>query len=292
MKHAFLIYAHEDPFVLHILLNLLDDERNEIFLHIDPRQQEAMQTALNPSPLRHARLHLIQPAMAVSWGDFSQIEVEIRLYAAARRQGGFAYYHLLSGVDLPLKSMDELHAFFATHAGKEFVGFWNSETHRHDVQRRAHRYYLFTRYLKRQPHRWRHRLTVPLRNLSLAAQKVVRYRRFKHTEFRKGFNWCSLTEACVDYLLSKREEIEHTFRHMLAPDEIYKQTLIAASPFIHQCYALDDPELGSMRRIDWTRGKPYVWQPEDLPELLAAPHLFARKMAAPTAQALFNHFQP
>lgn len=50
MKHAFLIYAHEDPFVLHILLNLLDDERNEIFLHIDPRQQEAMQTALNPSP--------------------------------------------------------------------------------------------------------------------------------------------------------------------------------------------------------------------------------------------------
>ena len=37
MKHAFLIIAHNEPGVLAALLQQLDDERNDIYLHIDAR---------------------------------------------------------------------------------------------------------------------------------------------------------------------------------------------------------------------------------------------------------------
>ena len=40
MKHAFLIIAHNEYPVLRALLSMLDDERNDIYLHIDQRAAE------------------------------------------------------------------------------------------------------------------------------------------------------------------------------------------------------------------------------------------------------------
>ena len=34
-KHAYLIMAHNNPYILKKLLNLIDDKRNDIYLHID-----------------------------------------------------------------------------------------------------------------------------------------------------------------------------------------------------------------------------------------------------------------
>ena len=36
-KHAFLIIAHKLDFTLSTLLSLLDDKRNDIFIHIDKK---------------------------------------------------------------------------------------------------------------------------------------------------------------------------------------------------------------------------------------------------------------
>lgn len=43
MKHAFLIIAHNEYPVLEVLLSMLDDERNDIYLHIDKRATELFQ---------------------------------------------------------------------------------------------------------------------------------------------------------------------------------------------------------------------------------------------------------
>ena len=287
MKHAILIYAHNEPTVLATLLHLLDHPRVDLFLHIDARNPDLRSAAA--VTLRSAQLHWVTPS-EVAWGDYSQVAVELRLFEAARQHGNYAHYHLLSGVDLPIKPIDEILRFFDAHPNREFLGFWETPDHLRDVERRTQHYYLFTRYLKRRPYRWRHRLTVPIRNLSLVAQKVVHYRRYAQRQFYKGFNWCSLTQACVDYLLAERTQIRRTYRHMLAPDEIYKQTLIAQSPFADRLFDRADPERGTMRRIDWERGCPYIWQADDLPELLASPYLFARKMSAECALALAQHF--
>ena len=37
-KHAFLVMAHKDDEVLHTLMRILDDERNDIFIHMDAKK--------------------------------------------------------------------------------------------------------------------------------------------------------------------------------------------------------------------------------------------------------------
>lgn len=36
-KHAYLIIAHNEPYLLETLVNLIDDERNDIFIAVDKR---------------------------------------------------------------------------------------------------------------------------------------------------------------------------------------------------------------------------------------------------------------
>ena len=38
-KHAYLIMAHNNPYILKKLLNLIDDKRNDIYLHIDKKSK-------------------------------------------------------------------------------------------------------------------------------------------------------------------------------------------------------------------------------------------------------------
>lgn len=60
------------------------------------------------------------------------------------KHGPYAYYHLLSGQDLPIKSQDYIHQFFEEHQGKEFVGINHGEEFEWDCRRKMMRYWLFT----------------------------------------------------------------------------------------------------------------------------------------------------
>ena len=234
----------------------------------------------------------LEHPIAVYWGDISQVQVEYMLFERAFSQGPYAYYHLLSGVDLPIKSQDYIHAFFQKNQGKEFVGFWTDAAHRRDLHRKVYRYYLFTRYFK-GGNALVHSVCALSRNLFLALQKVTRYKRNQGgLIFQKGFQWVSITQAFCAYLLSQKEHVFHTFRYTLCPDEIFIQTVLWNSPFREHIYNKENALVGSMRYIDWERGNPYVWQEKDTDELLSSPYLFARKFAgASKVKALMKHIR-
>lgn len=59
-------------------------------------------------------------------GNFSQIECEYRLLERATPQK-YMYYHMMSGVDLPLKTQGEIHQFFDENYGTEYIQFESSE---------------------------------------------------------------------------------------------------------------------------------------------------------------------
>ena len=259
-KHAYLIIAHNEPEVLRTLLAMLDDVRNDIFVHID-RRACSVYESIKDYKAEHSALIFLEHPIAVYWGDISQVQVEYMLFERAFSQGPYAYYHLLSGVDLPIKSQDYIHAFFQKNQGKEFVGFWTDAAHRRDLHRKVYRYYLFTRYFK-GGNALVHGVCALSRNLFLALQKVTRYKRNQGgLIFQKGFQWVSITQAFCAYLLSQKEHVFHTFRYTL-------------------CH------------IDWERGNPYVWQEKDTDELLSSPYLFARKFASVSnVRALIRHIQ-
>ena len=99
-KHAYLIIAHNEPEVLRTLLAMLDDVRNDIFVHID-RRACSVYESIKDYKVEHSALIFLEHPIAVYWGDISQVQVEYMLFERAFSQGPYAYYHLLSGVDLP-----------------------------------------------------------------------------------------------------------------------------------------------------------------------------------------------
>lgn len=52
----------------------------------------------------------------------SLVEIEFLLMKSARNKSNYAYYHIISGVDLPLHNQDYIHSFIESLGGdKEFV---------------------------------------------------------------------------------------------------------------------------------------------------------------------------
>lgn len=97
-KHAYLIIAHNHSYVLERLIRVIDDARNDIYLHIDAMWSEfdfeACRKWVHRSNIYFARRH------NVAWGGYSLIETEIELFSMAYSQTKYSYYHLLSGTDL------------------------------------------------------------------------------------------------------------------------------------------------------------------------------------------------
>lgn len=64
-KHAYLIMAHDKPRQLEILLSLLDDPRNDIYLHLDSRL--AIDLSAFSEQVCHSNLFFVERD-AVRWG--------------------------------------------------------------------------------------------------------------------------------------------------------------------------------------------------------------------------------
>lgn len=279
-RHAYLIMVHEHSASLLALLDMLDDERNDVFLHVDGKKHGVLKKISSLS-LRKARLFVLPHPVSVYWGHTSQVKAEFLLMRTAAAAGRYDYYHLLSGNDLPVKTQDEIHRFFGRHRGTEFVGFWDDESHRRDVRRKVRYYYFFNRY-KERANPVLHSITSPIRNLLLGVQKLCGIDRQKHNpwEVKKGFNWFSITDECCRYLLSQETKVKRMFHYTLCPDEMFLQTVVWNSPFRSRLYDTEDAQTGSLRAIDWERGTPYIWRQTDVSALVESPYLFARKFAS------------
>lgn len=75
MKHAFLIIAHNEYPVLEVLLSMLDDERNDIYLHIDKRATELFQQ-IKKVKMQKAGFYLIENPIKVYWYN-PQIQISV-----------------------------------------------------------------------------------------------------------------------------------------------------------------------------------------------------------------------
>lgn len=279
-RHAFLIFAHNDYPVLSTLLEMLDDRRNDIYLHIDARSTDLCQQVRKIS-LKESRLTMI-PSIRVYWGDVSQVKVEYALYEAAYRNGPYAYYHLLSGVDLPLKPMDEFHRFFAEHEGTEFVEFWNGAGHERDTERKLTRYCIFPHHM-RDRGTWVHALAAFLRNLCYVGQRVFRIKRPLEMDFKKGAAWASFTNDFCAALLEQRDMLISRMKYVLCSDEFVIPTIAWQERFRHKVYTPEEGQAPNLREIDWARGingGPHTWRAEDIDCLMQSKNMFARKFSS------------
>lgn len=269
MKHAFLIIAHNELKILNILLAMLDDSRNDIYLHLDKKWKLNLLDVYVP---KRAKLFFMKKRMDIRWGDVSSIKLEFKLFRMAYTNGPYLYYHLLSGVDLPIKSQDYIHDFFQKNHGKEFIGFAQGEQNMIDCNNKMMKFHLFSRHIHNS-----NRLLIHCRILleNILNKYLVRS---SSMPFRKGTNWVSITNECCKYILGKEKSILKRFKFTICGDEIFLQTLVYNSPFYKRCYNVSDEYVSNQREIDWKRGKPYNWTIEDKEFLLHSDKIFARKI--------------
>ena len=268
-KHAYLIMAHGDFALLQCLARALDDPRNDLFIHIDAKVSNLPEVRTEK-----AGAYMLKDRIDVRWGDVSQIETELLLFKTAITNGPYTYYHLLSGVDLPLKNQDYIHCFFETHAGKEFIGFAETVL-TPEIIRKVQRWHLFPRHFRDGG------LFIRLlRSAFLRLQEVAGIRRNRDIAFCKGANWVSVTEDFAQYFLSREAWVRKVFSHTFCADEMVLQTLCWNSSFRQRLYDTSDEWRGNLRLIGWKNGRLQDWQAADYDLIADSDALFARKFNA------------
>ena len=264
-KHAYLIMAHSNFTQLQQLIQLLDHPRNDIYLHVD---QKATDFSKDQISTQYSELHFI-PQIRVTWGGHSQIACEVRLLKAAAPRH-YRYYHLLSGMDLPTKTQDQIHRFFDNHPGRNYIAIDPAKNIAEQAPYRIGTYHFLQNFVGRSNTRLERYCSRIERRL-LTVQEKMGIRRKRIIPYYKGGNWFSISDDFAQYVLSQQKLIRKQFYYSICADEVFLQSLIMASPYrdtwVNNC----------LREIDWERGCPYTFRMEDVDAVLASPNLFARK---------------
>lgn len=77
-KHAYLIMAHKDPEQLKLLISLLDDPRNDIFVHCDKKSDPSILEAFKAISPKESS-YAVFSENAISWGSYALIDTELKL---------------------------------------------------------------------------------------------------------------------------------------------------------------------------------------------------------------------
>ena len=276
LRHAYMIITHGSFPILEKQLRFLDSENADFYIHVDAKVQDFDFEHYRNIP-RKSRVVFV-PRRSVSWGHFSLVECELELMRAAAQEG-YDYYHLLSGVDVPVKTRAYIEHYFDDADGMNYLNFEAPVISRHQ-RNRVRYYYPFLEWNIRRP-----LVRSAVRAANVLAQKLVFIDRTRKLEpgfvFQKGTQWFSVTDGLVRYVLSREDVIRRLFRSTYCPDELFMQTMAINSPFRDKLplNAFNNRHLNCCRYIDWKRGSPYTFTDSDYEELIHTGdgYLFARK---------------
>lgn len=288
-KHAYLVIAHSNPYVLEKLLLLLDDKRNDVFIHIDKKVKN-FDFVHYENLMKKSKIQFID-RMDVRWGHVSLVAVELNLMRVAYSKEEYSYFHLISGSDLPLKSQNMIHDFFENNAGREFIGFGNDSFN----DERITKMHLFPKYMRVDGTVLWQRAFRFLRNNFLGLQRDINYnfRDIRGVKYVYGSQWVSMTRDLVCDLLKNEKYFLRFYKYANCADEIYKQTFVYNSKYKDKIYDEIDELNGSQRFMDWQRGRPYTFREGDYDLVINSGLLFARKFEDQTdrkiVDLIFNH---
>ena len=263
--------AHNEVEILKILLEMLDYDNNDIYLHIDLKSSNIKKSELLEC-IKKSKIFFIEPRLDVQWGSFSQIECEYKLLEEASKKH-YLYYHLLSGVDLPLKTQKEIHQFFDNNKGTEFIQFESDELTREE-KKRVSKYHFIVK-------REKNIIEKILDKLLLSLQVNVDRTRKSPLIYRKGANWFSITNELAQYVVENKQIVEKYFKYTICGDEMFLQSLTYSSKYknnISEKNYCDNYDTIKYV-IDWKRGNPYIFRKTDFNKLISSEQLFARKFS-------------
>lgn len=286
MRHAYLIIAHTNWQQLKMLISLLDAKENDIYIHIDKRAKEFnIEDFRGIEKLSKVKFYR---EYKVFWGSYSLVEVEIFLMEQACKceNNCYDYYHIISGMDLPLVSNKQINLFFELHRGKNFISFNNTKLCSDpEVIRRVKLFHFFQNYRRRYKLKVLNVFFTFIERVLLLLQIVFNVNRIRELDWviKYGSNWVSITDELVKVILQQKQKIQEVFSYSNCADELFIQTIVYNFGFIDTVYVPEsNQQSANLQLVDWKRGKngnPYIFELSDYEMLQNTDNLFARKFS-------------
>ena len=262
--------AHGNFSILKSMMKILDDERFDFYIHIDAKTETGGEERELLSICKKSKVYLTQ-RIAVYWGHYSQTQTQLLLIKAAMNNTEkYDYFHLVSGIDMPLKTPDEIDSFISKNIGSEFVTVWRTDNWRMKYK------YPFIKKYKRSKNEIINKVKKGL------ISRVLRLPRTKEADIQKnkgwtvycGDAWYSISYDLAEYLLFHEDEIMRYWKDCYIADECLLATIVKNTPeFERKMYPTNT------REIRWENCVPHIWTKSDLPYLYKSTAIFARKFS-------------
>lgn len=281
VKIAYLVIAYMDPEQLERLAVRLSGT-SDVFVHINASvDQEPFQRALS-GVHGQGKVFFSKERYRIVWGGYSILQATFSMMAQACQQDTYDRFVLLTGLDYPIRSDDEIEAFFRANAHTEFI-------HADTVsgEQYGHLYYYASRDHK-VLHKCFQSYEKILKKLGKKGKKdYVVYNGKKYHLYGIAPKW-ALSGECVSYLLhfyKKNRGFNRYFQLMHAPDDFYVATVLFHSKFRDSIESRED-----IFRIIWLpedKGAK-ILDVEDYQELESGNHLYAKKFQSGYSEELIQ----
>ncbi len=120
IKIAYVIAAHKNPKQFSRLINRLDGDHADFFIHIDKKC--SIKNFKDSIPTINAEKVAFLKQFDASWSEFGMIKAEVNALQSIIKSGkNYDFIILLSGQDYPIKTNDYIKAFFQKHKEKSFI---------------------------------------------------------------------------------------------------------------------------------------------------------------------------
>lgn len=318
-KIAILILAHKNPSQLTRLIQAMDDERFDFFVHIDAKSR--MSFTLPKSLISKVYVDDVL-RIKTYFNDFSLVEATCSVMRSAFNKKKYKYFVLLTGQDYPIKSNDDIYNRLLSNYPTCWIDSYGvDEAAEKGVKWVEHvGYFRFSQRFRRILLQFFGTHFYFSSKGKIVKVFAVLYDRFmsrilanpRELVKRAGYTYCvgshfwMLPDIAVKHILDKYDNdsiINDIFRHTAAAEESYFQTLLSTMPdaiipepydqFKNQEKTMDNPAL---RLIKWfengvhTNGHPAIWQIKDRDFMDRANALFARKFDSTIDSDILDYF--
>lgn len=220
MKIAYLILTHGNFNHLNRLINAINDENVDIYIHVDKKAKINFKSDL-------PNIHVLQDTQRVKvyWTGISTVKAILNLIRRAKTHKEPDYYILLSGADYPIRPKQFLYDMLAQK--REYITSLAVPNYPHKPLTRFENFYMeFNRKGKGWDYYFCKTIEFIARNLKIK-------RKFDFKPYA-GFCWFALTKECISYLLDsieKNKKMFDFFKYSFNPDESLIHSFIGNSPF-------------------------------------------------------------
>lgn len=271
MRHAFLILAYNEFWLLKKLVAFLSNPSCDIYLNIDKKtdiSKSDLDALKSNVCIRRITRHTIH------WGGRDMLNCEIEMLKFALLEKRADYFHLLSGQDYPIKPLSDFLVFFEKEKGKNFL--YCKEGSFKKIWRQLFFFQPLDWYDARG--KWGDKITLGICEIQM---KLGLFRSVSRLPMNiyVGSQWFSLTKKACNFIVrytTEHKSFYQRLKNTFVPDEIYINTILMN--YFHEEEIVSTDNLRYIRWYEENGNNPSNLGMEHFAILASRHEFFTRKL--------------